>query len=394
MENVETTRARTAANEAPARKREAAGGRRGFGSIIVRRNKAGERIYYARYPVDGRQVWESCGLSRRDAENRLAAARKALAEGEALGVRPITAATFADFRPVMETVLRRHAPSAFEKERARYAILSAHFGAKPLHEVTTPDVRDFLLSRTVGKSRTPAKPATVNRWLSLVSIVFREAVARGYARVNPAKGIKREREALKPVPFLGTADVAKLLAACPEDVYGPALVAVDCGLRRSEILGLRWADVDATAGKRGALVVRRSKSQPRIVPVTARVRDFLDRLRASRTGPVKLAGTEAVFPAFQGGAKEAGRLTDGVIAAAERAGFHGVTLHGLRHVYGSSLARAGVPVSTVAALLGDSLAVAMRYMRHAPKGHEWEGVERLEEARSGGSEARVSAVGE
>ncbi len=393
METVETTTAGTGVTETPGVKRGAERSRRGFGSIIVRRNKAGERIYYARYILDGRQHWESCGLRRKDAEARLAAVRKALAEGEALGVRPLTAATFEDFRPVVEPILRRHAPSAFETETGRYKILAGYFGAKPLHEVTTSDLRDFLLSRMVGKKpRRPAKPGTVNRWLSLVSVVFREAVARGYARANPAKGIKREREALKPVPFLGTADVAKLLAACPEDVYGPALVAVDCGLRRGEILGLRWADVDATAGKRGALVVRRSKSQPRIVPVTARVRDFLDRLRASRTGPVKLAGTEPVFPAFQG--KRAERLTHALIAAAERAGFPGLTLHGLRHVYGSSLVRSGVPVSTVAVLLGDSLAVAMRYARHAPKGHEFEAVERLEAAREARPDAPVSAVGE
>ena len=53
--------------------------------------------------------------------------------------------------------------------------------------------------------------STVNRYTSLLSVSFKFAIAKGFARTNPVVGIPRAREEEHPVPFVSSGDVERLV---------------------------------------------------------------------------------------------------------------------------------------------------------------------------------------
>ncbi len=370
---------------------------RPFGHVYTRGG-----TWTARATVDGQRRWKSFpGV--RDARDWLAQLGAAVARGEAVGKRPPSETTFADFWRVLRPVLAaRHVPATFAVEEGRYRRIEAHFGARALAEIGPADVEDILAKLAEKRARkaptqscaedpSPGGEArgrrsggsagTLNRYLALLSVVFREARARGFTDGNPARGVKRQREELRPVPFLDARDLALLAAHAPADLRPAVVLAAETGLRRGELAALEWKDVRiAEPGPPPALVVRRSKGKrPRTVPLTPKAVETLHALRDSRR-VVPLTGPDPVFPDV---AAEPWRLSQAFARAARRAGHAGLRFHDLRHAYASGLVRAGVPIPTVAALLGHAtLAVTMRYACHAPEGAEIEAVRRLAAARA------------
>ncbi len=118
------------------------------------------------------------------------------------------------------------------------------------------------------------------------------------------------------------------------------------GCRRSEILSLRWDDVDRTAG---VLRLRDSKTGPRSVPLTRAVAAVLERL--PRAAVPRTAGSEKVIAGerFGGGRS---RFHQHWKTIRERAGLNDVRLHDLRHSYASWALGVGENLQTIGRLLG------------------------------------------
>ncbi len=351
--------------------------RRVFGRVFKRGPS-----WYVRVRTREGEVVRVAGPARKLAEAMLADLRLADARGEVLKVRDVPAVTLADFWGTLAPVLAaRHGALTFRYEEGRYREIARRFGSKALSAVTSSDVEDFLSGLRNGHG---ASAATRNRYLALLGVVFAEAVARGYATSNPARGVKRQREELRPVPYLSAEDVARIAGSADADLQPPILLASETGLRRGELLALEWRDVDLAAG---SLVVRRSKAKrPRTVPLTSRALSALRDLDAARVA-VRAFGEDPVFSDLRGKAG-ADRLYKGFVRAAKKAGFPGLVFHDLRHGFASRLVRAGVDLPTVGRLLGhsaSSISVTMRYAAHAPDGAERQAVARLEQ---GAGEAR------
>jgi integrase len=151
-------------------------------------------------------------------------------------------------------------------------------------------------------------------------------------------------------------------------------VALDTGLRQSELLRLEWRDVDAV---RRLLVVRESKSgRPREVPLTTRAFEMLEQLRAGRM-VTPLDGADRVFAAIP--QRIGGKDLRGFKLAARTVGCPTLRFHDLRHLFGSNLAQAGVPIPDIAKLLGHStIAMALRYASHTPTDSATRSITRLE----------------
>lgn len=342
--------------------------RRSFGSI----QKIGN-TYYIRYGHAGRRFKRAVGPSRVLAAQKLAQIELAIAQEVNLGIRTVPAVTFAGFQPILNPLLRaRHKASTLTSDEHRYRQIIAYFGEKPLRELDVAAVEDF---RAHLVSTRGCAVATVNRYLAFLSVVMREAVLRGFARTNPVREIKRAREELPVVPFLARTDIDRILARAKPEYRCPLLVLVETGLRRGELVALEWRDVDLANGR---VTVRHSKSgRGRIVPMTPAVRQTLEALSDDR-GPTPLNRQHYVYPDLQGNG--AGRLSAALKRAARLAGFPDLHLHDLRHVFASSLAHAGVPISTIGQLLGhspSSLSVTLRYARHAPDGADVAAVNKL-----------------
>jgi integrase len=178
------------------------------------------------------------------------------------------------------------------------------------------------------------------------------------------------------------------------------VVAIHTGLRRGELLGLRWTDADLDAG---TLAIRRSldvdgtfkapknraarrtlKLTPRALEdlKTHKVRQNAERLRAGS----RWQDQDLVFPNTVGKPMNAGNLYRREFQPLlERAGLRneGFTIHSLRHTFATTLADKGVHPSTAQKMLGHSdIRMTLAIYTHATDGMQDAATDALEEAFS------------
>lgn len=266
--------------------------------------------------------------------------------------------------------------------------------------------------RDHGHEGEPLGPNTVRKVHDVLSVALTAAQADDLIPVNPAKqpGAKpptgKEIKKSKPDMEIWTPPEldAFLQWARTEtpDLYVCWLLDMTTGLRRGELLGLRWGDVDLRAGRlfvRKALVTRKMKGQKewleekltknthdRVVDLEQPVAEALKEHRthiASRD--LQLAAAEArVITKRDGGAMRPDNLTRRWASAVRRFNADpatcvvpSISLHGLRHTHASHLLAAGVPVHTVSERLGHDAVVLLRTYAHAMPSAQQEGLAML-----------------
>jgi integrase len=237
------------------------------------------------------------------------------------------------------------------------------FGDRPAQSLTPGEIE----RRLAGGDWTPA---TANRHRSLLSLVFRLAVRAGKVKENPVGQVTRRRENNIRVRFLEaseeTALRAKIRKLYPEHEAEFDL-ALNTGLRRNEQYRLRWDAIDLP---RGILTVADAKNgERRYVPLNSTARAAIKTLAQSNKG------CEYVCPGTAGRlGRDWQRWFEEAVRLAE---VRNLRWHDLRHSFASRLAMAGVPLRTIAELLGHkTLGMVMRYAHLAPA-HLQEAVERL-----------------
>lgn len=335
----------------------------------------------------GPSVVRWAGPDLRTATQFQADLERQAARGDLLQERPVVDVTFADLKPVLlEALQATHASTTLAADRGRVDRIVAHFGTRLLREIRTSDLQEFLnglrtarFSRREGPSveGPPASPATRNRYASALSVAFDLAVQKGFMRSNPAQGIKRQREALRPVPFLTDGDTERIIEGTPNPRFRALLrVLVDTGLRRSEAARLEWRDVDLG---RGVLVVRESKTRrPREVPMSGLVKAALLTL-SDGVAMGALGLQRPIWPEFAG---HLSAIEGRFRRLTRRLGIK-LNLHALRHGFCSGRAQEGTPLPTISALAGhQSVATTMRYASHLPTGATHDAIRKMDVARA------------
>jgi integrase len=336
---------------------------RHFGHIFQRKGRPG---YYVRFQIDGKRRTMYAGPTEDDAEKKAAALllardryKAGLIEPEPERPAPIKFEKYAERH--LKHLEREHRDSTYrdEKNRINNFIVPA-FKGKLVNEITPRHVKDFLADRMdAGNSK-----ATRNRFRNVLSVLFGQAIQDGYREENPVKGVSRLREDEHAVPALSHEEQEALIQACPRKIRDFAMIALDTGLRRGEILRLEWRDVDLAERM---VTVRHSKSgKSRVVHLTARLVTRLQELKDKRIVP--LDGPDRVLAALA--ASWSGPTAKLFKRAAAAIGQPQLRPHDMRHLFAVNLVRAGVPLTDVAKLLGhspSSIAVTMRYAKHAPE---------------------------
>lgn len=268
---------------------------------------------------------------------------------------------------------RRLAPvtcSAYERDVGACLAFVEREGIVTVSEVRPADLRRFLADEA---TRRPA-PSSQARTVAALKCFFRFLLEDEQIERDPARVLRtpKKREALPDV--LDRRELARLLdAAERDDVWARthegkqerdrlllALFAY-AGLRRSELLGLDWADVDL---ERRLLKVRKAKGgRQRSVPIHPALEPlFVDYLRVRAHDP-----EPALFVGVQGRRLSQTIMTQTFLRYARAAGVterKRVTPHTLRHVFASELLRAGANLRQIQELLGHKhLDSTQRYTR-------------------------------
>lgn len=127
-----------------------------------------------------------------------------------------------------------------------------YFGKRKLSTIKQTDIEKFLiwLSRQKQKNGQPLTAGTQKHIFNFIKIVFNFAVNKGYIQRNPTQGVKPPKQPHKTVDYLPPVEAQKFLKALDtldeKELHWRAAmqVLIYLGLRRGELCGLQWGDID------------------------------------------------------------------------------------------------------------------------------------------------------
>ncbi len=339
----------------------------GFG---LRVGPDGSKSFVVKYLTnDGRQRWFTIGkygdLTPKEARDEAVRIRSTAARGgdpqsEKLQSRKAeTVAELCDKYLKEGCAAKKASTLATDRGRIKRHIKPL-LGKRRVKDITPNDIKRFMIAVADGKTAVdvPTGPygrarvtggrGTASRTVGLLGGIFAFAVAEGMRPDNPVRGVKRYPDS-RGERFLSPQELARLgEALIKAEESGTNPIAINAlraltltGCRKSEILRLRWEEVDF---ERACLRLADSKTLEKSIALGAPALELFAAMP-------RIAGNPFVFP----GAKEGGHLI-GLPKIWERirsvAGLDDVRLHDLRHSFASVGAGAGIGLTIVGKLLG------------------------------------------
>jgi integrase len=355
--------------------------------FVVERSRGA--VWYAKYRLrDGRQVqrrigpaWTGRGrtpdgyFSRRTAEVWLWSVLEQAASGmlpDPAPAQPTFADAVAEFLRYAEAD-RTLKPSTLRGYRSIVrAYLLPAFGELRLEEVTTAGIEQWR-SQLAGARGGQLSNATKNRIVVLMHGIFKRACKVYGLPTNPVAGVERHpARSAGDIDVFSPEEVWALVsaAACEQDaaIY---LTAAFTGLRRGELLALRWRDVDFAASvirvrasyAAGALTTPKS-GKVRSVPLAPDVAEALAKLADRRWFT---SVDHLVFVGETGSHLDGSALRRRYIDALRRAGLRPLRFHDLRHTFGTRMI-AKADIRRVQEWMGHAdVQTTMRYLHYAPR---------------------------
>jgi integrase len=249
--------------------------------------------------------------------------------------------------------------------------------AKPLKSITEDDIEAWFEAFTKNaKNGKPLSPTTRRKVMIILKGIFKAACKRYKLPVNPVADVEMPPQVDEmDVVFFSPAEVRALRAAAEDEQDGAIyLTAAFTGLRRGELIALRWRDVKfggdtISAGRSyaGGEEGSTKSGKVRSVPMVEDVSQELARLsmRKEYTGDDDL-----VFPGEKGGFMDGSALRRRYIAALKRAELRQLRFHDLRHTFGSLAINILSIVEVQAAMGHADITTTQRYLHNKSRGDE------------------------
>ncbi|WP_405934618.1 site-specific integrase [Streptomyces longwoodensis] len=363
----------------------------GAGSIWQRKDGRFEARVYVPQPDGTRKrktvygsTWEECDEKRQELVRR-----------DRQGIpTPSRSAKLSEWLPYwLEEYIRPN------RKRTTYVKYEMHvrlylvplLGSRRLESLTTTNVRHMISKVTAQSSAATAKEAHRVLRTAITAACRDELISRNVVQLVPAPRV--EPRELRPWSLDET--LTFLEAARTDRLYTAFVLAIALGLRRGEILGLQWRDVDLdrrtltvrTTLNRGgnALYLDTTKNRrSRVIPLPAMCVAPLRWHRMQQAERRAAAGvdwhtSDHVFTTRSGRPIEPRNLYRSFLRISESANLPRVRLHDTRHGCASLLFAAGVAPRTVMEILGHSqIAVTMNVYTHVSDNHRREAMSHMD----------------
>jgi len=235
--------------------------------------------------------------------------------------------------------------------------LVPYFGKARISEIQQIDVQQYF-NVIRGETGESLAKSTLDKHKLILKSMFDAAIDNDLCYKNPVKNIKFQHVSdvtVKKVWTKEQADAAEKYAR--QYLRLDIVLYLNTGLRRSELLGLKWTDVDfegntlhvqrAVVQTKGQIVIDRPKSitSDRIVPFSESFGKYLKKFQSDNEYVI---GTDGVMsPATY--AKHFSKFMDKM---SKDIGIPVLTPHELRHTYGTLRREAGVDIYTIQKVMG------------------------------------------
>ena len=344
----------------------------GEGNIRKRKDGRWEGRYTAGHdPVTGKQIIKNVlGKTQAEVKEKL---KKALVEAGQVDFTKsgkYTVGTWMDewFENVAKIKVRPSSHQTYKGYIDNH--IKPNIGNIPLEKLTTMDLQKFyrklLTKGRVERIESKEQPKglsakTVRNINQVISSAMDLAVAQKIILVNPTNACelpKVEHQEMQTIPAEQLQ--AFLDEARATGVYEMYYIELATGLRRGELLGLKWQDID---WKNGIIKVRRqvaridgeiveaplkTKNSYRAVTISPQAIEVLKQQK-TKTKELK---DPYIFPSPNGGPISPDSVNNMLKRVLERAGIPKVRFHDLRHTFATIALQNGVDIKTLSSMLG------------------------------------------
>ncbi|MGE5468535.1 MAG: tyrosine-type recombinase/integrase [Ignavibacteria bacterium] len=304
-----------------------------------------------------------------------------------------------DYKRSPSSITLTDAISKYEREvlplkRARVSVayLLAYWKQSGLRDRLLTDLTPLQVATERDRLATGGRAtATVRRYLDALSSVLTSCVRDWHLiEENPALKIRKPENGRPRDRRIAPGELDAILeaAAYAPDLKTIIMLAIESGMRRSEILGLAWSRIDL--GARVIFLPLTKNGESRTVPLTCRARDELASLPRREDGAVFSKNPTSLSGAFQRAVQRARKKYETEQKAAgtserqlqDDPWLRGIRFHDLRHERISSLVEGGFNLIEVAMVSGHKTMQCLKRYSHLQAGHLIAKLDRLPSARS------------
>ena len=368
--------------------------RRGRGSIIKRGNRYSIIVNFQDSSGNRTRKWESGFTTKRQAENRLGELIAQIETG--LNIK----ASYTTFGKFLNEWLERYVSKRVRgstmdgyRQRAKHIV-------DGLGDVSIVDLRPDHLIEYYDSKLSNLSASTITKHPHLIVGCLSDAVKWNLVARNVGIAVEPPRARKKEMRALSVSEIQRFLDNCTTEPWRTIFHAfIWTGIRRSELLGLQWNDLDlnlALMTIRLSLVrlqnctfvteEPKTSSGTRTLDLAPSTCLMLKEHRANHQQAIDLLGipfSEAhlVFGHLDGTPRTPSTVTQQFERIASRAGLSEVRLHDLRHTHASLMLQQGTDIKTISTRLGhSSVPFTMDTYAHLLPGMQKAAMEKFEAA--------------
>ena len=327
--------------------------------------------WYIDYYEKGKRKRENAGISRQVAELLLKKRKTEAAERKFFGISKADKKTETKIKEIyIEEIAEDFLKYSInnkrtaDKDKVMVEHLLDFFGKKKADDITPAMIEEYKSRRI----KYGLKPASVNREIACLKCMFNHAIRNRKVNDNPMKYVRLFKENNTIVRFLDDDELGRLLNACSLHLRQVVLTALLTGMRKGEILDLKWSDVNFL---NNVILLKKTKSGKwREIPVSSGLLKVLEICRSYSNG-------KDVFCNEHSEPYKRHKMDSEFARTRKKAEVNNFRFHDLRHSAASYMVMSGIDLITVMEILGHAkIDTTLRYAHLSPS-HKRHAVEAL-----------------
>jgi integrase len=321
------------------------------GSIMSVFQRGDNGKWYYRFKLNGKEFYRACkGASNlKEAKQYEAIVKAELMRGN-LGI--LENKTQARLNEGIKIYLEysENNKKSYKSDLSMIKHLKEFFNNPELNSITPKDIEDF---KKYLITEYELKNSSVNRHLEALSKLFNLCISNRLIEKNPLKEVKKMKKDNYIVRVLSKTEEIALFKILPLWLKYIVICALKTGMRKSEILTLKWLNIDF---KTNCIELLNTKSgKKRKIPLSNKLREVFLEIKKTNT-------SEYVFINPQTGDRYID-IKKSFNTAVKKADIKNFRFHDLRHTFATRLIEMGVDIVVVKELLGHaSISTTMIYV--------------------------------